>query len=84
MRVYKYAARPGVFELCLSDPAKPLSVGQQDDSVVMWVLVDPDKPAIWRRFYAAMTGAELPEGIGNFIATVQRTDGIVVHLFEMP
>lgn len=68
----------------------PLSVGMQDDEIVVWALVDPDyeTPGMpteaARRFIVANTGAEIPgfPEAARFLGTVTSSTGIVWHVWD--
>lgn len=70
---------------------EPLSVGMQDDQIVVWALVDPDAPAEEhmenhgpRRFVVANTGpwiVALPPG-AKFLGTVTASNGTVWHIWD--
>ena len=93
-RVWKYAVpmpdrhcRAWVY---LPNGAAPLSVGLQQDEMVLWALVPEDA---WdgdsldehkHRLIVANTGAvipELPEGV-RFLGTVTFSNGIVWHVWD--
>lgn len=94
-RVWKFALpapdeRGRVF-IDMPAVVSPLSVGIQDDAIVVWALVDPDaEPEDHqenhgpRRFLCVNTGPEIdkfPEG-ANFLGTVTSSTGIVWHIFD--
>ncbi len=64
-----------------------LSVGIQDDALVVWALVDPSpekQPGSPRRFIVANTGVEIPgfpEG-ARFLGTVTSSTGVVWHVWD--
>lgn len=61
-----------------------LSVGLQQDDVVLWVSCNNTKPEVSVQFYSAFTGEDLDHLFGlslNFIGTVQNVDGLVTHVF---
>lgn len=70
-----------------------LSVGIQEDDIVIWAEVDIPSAAVTRRFAAYNTGVELPgfvridargiAGTRAFVGTVQMPSGIVWHIFEV-
>lgn len=71
--------------------ARPISVGLQDDTLVVWALCDPEQEAEFglsasgpRRLIVANTGQEIP-GLPNgakFLGTVTTADGIVWHVWD--
>lgn len=74
----------------MPDGAESLSVAFQDSSLVLWAMVDPDRPKSVRRFRSVMTGElfELPAH-AKFVGTAQQATGgvhlpfFVVHVFEL-
>ena len=85
-RIFKYVvpltSNP---EIEMPYHAKPLSMGFQGETLMLWALVDPDKyPTIKHRFRFLMTGENIedPLSIGTFIGTVTKND-IVMHLFDI-
>lgn len=83
--IYKYELRPWTLFLDVPKGATVLSVGTQEpESIVAWLLVDPDAPRVSRMLAALPTGVELPyayEGT-TFVGTVQMADGLVFHVFD--
>lgn len=68
--------------------AKVLSVGQQNDKLMIWAQIDTDleRDGGTRYFHVFGTGHDLPgAGLGDFLGTVHLHGGrIVVHIFDMP
>lgn len=66
----------------LPEGGKVLSAGNQGDSIMVWALVDPSRPALPRRFRVFGTGrsATASEGL-RFIGTVFM-GALVFHVFE--
>ena len=65
--------------------ASVLSVGLQKDEPVVWALVNTDEVLVDRIFTIIFTGDDLVHfGLYSdlFLGTVQRTDGIVMHIFR--
>lgn len=64
-----------------------LSAQLQNDLPVIWGIVGPDLVNEKRIFLGLMTGQEMPFiGPGlekKFLATLQKSDGIVIHIFEV-
>lgn len=95
-RVYKYTIPIELFNargiIELPRGAQVLSVGEQADALVMWVLVDPSEPKEDRWFVVVGTGHDAdtphPGCTRKFIGTVQmRSDTtpyaeVVLHVFE--
>lgn len=87
MSVYKYVvpiptnARSFVV---MPATARLLSVGLQDDEMVVWALVDPDEETGLRRLIVANTGALIPNfpPSDRFVGTVTSTAGVVWHVFD--
>jgi hypothetical protein len=81
--IYKYTIdqTPGgsIFQM----PAgwEIISAQEQDGSICIWAIVDPEKKPtdVWIAIYG--TGSPLRNINQQFIATVQMNDGLVWHLF---
>ena len=71
-----------VVDLELPVSARPLAVGVQACTPVLWVQVDPDTPLRRRaRFYCVMTG-QLFAPYPTYVGTVLLDDGaFVLHVF---
>jgi hypothetical protein len=66
--------------------AEILSVGQQNNKMFLWALVDTDEKVMEQHeFRVAGTGHEIKDaGFMDFIGTVQMYDGaLVFHVFEV-
>ena len=64
------------------EPGQELEV-RPGDSIVVWYLVDLDKPKVKVRLLVMPTGVELPKGLAEYLGTVTGVDGdLVFHLFE--
>lgn len=85
--VYKYPLNSvGLNTVHMPTGAKVLSCQLQQDVPTLWALVDdmqPLHPA--REFIVTGTGHALHEAVeaAGFVATLQRDDGIVLHVFEV-
>jgi hypothetical protein len=65
--------------------AKPLSVAQQHNRLVLWAQVDPDALTEERTFYVVGTGTPIPDEVGPFIGTAVCDGGMFVfHIFDDP
>lgn len=68
--------------------ATPLHVGVADrgtgvEQAFLWALVDTTQPSESFPLWLALTGAPLPEGLGEHLGTAVMYDGsFVVHVFE--
>ena len=62
--------------------AKILSVHVQDSLPVLWALVDPEAPKVWRVIQVAWTGEPIEFPEGQFIGTVQ-VEALVLHFFDL-
>lgn len=85
--IWKFTVYPGVSDIGMPSGSTILSVGAQGEDVAVWAMVDPSKVTRAHRVAALMTGMEfetlalaVPQ---NFVGTVQRPDGIVVHVFDL-
>ena len=83
--VHKYTVTPeGKTEMPAG--AEVLSVGVQQDVIVVWALVQIGHPPAIRRLVAVPTGyrcddADAPTR-AQFVGTVQIVDGLVFHIFD--
>ena len=82
MKVLKYVVPeyPGV-ALAVYPPFEVLSVGLQNNKIVIWAKGDLDHQ-IAKRFYLLDTGQEIPENAGVYFGTVTNSNGYVTHVFE--
>lgn len=85
-KIYKYVLQDGENELAIPSDSQPLSVIEQFDTVMIWILHhrDPDTTRAYiRRFYVINDGDEFNIGYAQFIGTVILYSGTVVkHIFE--
>ncbi len=83
--IWKYPASPGgPWTQMMPAGAEVLSVQVQRSQVVMWVLVDANRPEEAREFTAYGTGHPMPDNPGKFIGTFQLASGdLIFHLFEV-
>ncbi len=79
--IWKFALIPGVQVLPMPVGAQALSVGMQDDTLVLWVLVRPDAAKELRMVTVLGTGWDVKTSPGKFIGTVQHPNGLVWHVF---
>ena len=81
--VYKYPVSLSVkFSFQIPQYAEVLSVGMQNGSPQMWVLLDPDARGIIRTFSIFGTGCEISHPNVEYVGTFQNGD-LVWHLFEL-
>jgi hypothetical protein len=74
----------GLVSVQIHEGFVPLSVGLQQDEIVIWVSCTDEKPKAYVQFYCVFTGEDLNHLTGlnlNFIGTVQNVDGLVTHVF---
>lgn len=91
--IYKYSLGAfcvGDVDLTVPAGSEVLSVGKQDDGIVVWVKLTPEfNPHRTIRFRKIFTGTvmDCQPGPGKFLATVQNTDRFgfetVVHVFQV-
>lgn len=74
----------GITELELPEGCRWLSVANQNEKLVLWVELDPDRPKVTCRFITVATGHNLrPSETGEFIGTALFQGGqFVFHVFE--
>lgn len=83
--IYKYALEVPSTMLDLPVGSIVLNVQLQRDVPTLWAIVDTDKPTHARRFHVMGTGHTLPWRRAieyRYIATLQTSFGIVLHVFE--
>lgn len=82
IRIYKYIVTPR-HPTTMPAGAIILSVGEQNDEIVCWAIVDTEATNAERYISAFPTGDLAPtSGHRSFIGTVQRRDGLVFHFFD--
>lgn len=85
MTIYKYplAITDGQWIKTGGRNARPLSVGEQDGRLVMWVALEPHAENDERELFVTIIGTGNPvDSInGQFIGTVQMSNGLVWHVF---
>lgn len=83
-RVWKYILNPGINLLNVPVGARVLSVANQRDSMVLWMLLEPSEQKEAREFLVVGTGHNIDhhESALFFIGTVQ-FDWLVFHAFEV-
>ena len=83
-KIFKYKLIPGINELKLPKQAEFLSVGAQQDNLVIWALINELNINEFRYIEVLMTGEEVPVDMGvqrEFIGTTQ-VGWLVFHVFE--
>lgn len=83
MKIYKYELEQTAYqEIAMPAGARILDAQMQGNTLVLWALVDPVVAiGVARSIEIYMTG-ELTPADRKYIATVQRNDGIVIHIME--
>jgi hypothetical protein len=82
--VHKYTVHSFTDGIRMQKGAELLAVGEQSGEVVLWAMVDPDAKKTTRVIRPVMTGEDVVDMTGgSHVGTVQRLDGIVVHVFDM-
>ena len=88
--ICKYPLNPNMFELCLPEGSRLLSVQAQNGKPQIWVMVDSDPGALNSEVHDIRiigTGADATEvadpASWNFLGTFQLNDGrLVFHVFH--
>lgn len=83
--IWKYQLSPiGNISVNIPEFAEILSVGGQDNTIVLWALVDTDRPCVITHFNVVGTGWEIKESTycGKFIGTATLKNGLVFHVFK--
>jgi hypothetical protein len=68
--------------IMLPEGSEILYVQEQNNNICIWVLCDPNATLKERVFDVYMTGEDLPDNPGEYIATVHIRRS-VVHVFEI-
>lgn len=81
--IFKYQiVKPSDRIIAMPDGAVILSAQNQNDIITIWAMVNPENPKRPRVFDVVGTGGVVPDGIRQFIGTVQ-ISGYVWHVFEL-
>jgi hypothetical protein len=88
--VWKYPLPNDSNAISLPGVGKTLSVGLQKlakfralpETPVVWCLVTPGRELTVKEFFVRLTGEKMAPNGDRFIGTLQREDGIVLHVFE--
>jgi hypothetical protein len=88
MLVYKYPLLAiGTNWIHMPENTRLLSCQLQNEMPTLWALVDSNAPPMHprRTFVVVGMGQALPDAATQetFLGTVQRNDGIVLHVFEV-
>lgn len=95
--IWKFTMTGSECAILMPRSARLLTVGAQEDDIVIWAEVDPAALFRERRFQAFNTGAELPKlvelplpapWVGTYNSreyqgTVQMPGGVVWHVYEI-
>lgn len=82
--IWKYTLKSPKTDLELPKGSEVLSVGVQNEEIVLWVKVDPLQEKESRTFVGFGTGHDIPDALKlSFIGTVMLSKGkLVFHIFE--
>lgn len=83
LKIYKYTMTKPEMDFPIPNVFKYLSAGIQNDTIVFWVMVNPNTLKTKRHFKAINTGVEFPDVVNTYIGTATSTTGIIWHLFEI-
>ena len=81
---YAFSWEPGVEDIDMPGNARIVSIGIQNNTPVMWAIVDPEAINYPRRMYKHMTGIPLYGGADaiDFLGTLQHPIHLyVIHIF---
>lgn len=78
--VWKYELELAGNEFFIPASRSFLTVGVQENRIVLWVAVDPDTPDSRVRFWVTGTGSAIPDWAYHYVGTVQ-VEGWVWHTF---
>ena len=62
--------------------AEILKIGEQNNDLFLWAIVDPGNDPINRVFYVRGTGHPMTGYEGSYLGTVQMRSGLVWHVFD--
>jgi hypothetical protein len=84
MTIWKYQlVTTDIQTVTMPEGADVLCVQTQDDVPCLWVLVDPKRPSVTRRFRTHGTGHPVDASVGRYVGTYQLLGGnLVFHVFE--
>jgi len=85
-RIYKYdlPLYPETYQQFIPQGSRVLSCGIQNDRLVVWFEVDPDKEVKLRKFEVVFTGFDRKTTFNHFVGTVTDRLGLVYHVFTEP
>ena len=83
--VYKYELIiDDYIEISTHRGAETLTVQMQENTICLWMLVDPSLPEEKRTFRMAGTGHPISESRLKYVGTFQLLNGkLIFHLFEL-
>lgn len=83
LSIWKYPLKLTDEQIIEMPAGTPLSVGEQDGQLMLWALVEPDKPMLARRIRIIGTGHPIDgeRVLGSFLGTIQSNLGLVWHIF---
>lgn len=83
--IHKFELYPATVQsMMMPIGAEILSVQVQHEHPYLWAKVDTDVDRATRRFAVIGTGHEIPEGVIEYIGTIQLEGGsLVFHVFEV-
>lgn len=79
--IWKYELKQGTTEIIMPTGAEILTVQNQGEHPMLWVLVEPDNKPQTRRFTIFGTGWPMDDYSGDYVATFQQ-GSFVWHVFE--
>lgn len=83
MTIWKYPLRSDTCGMRLPIDAEILCVQTQNEEPFLWVMLDKDKPLIYRKVMVYETGHNIPDTPQQYIGTFQLHNGsLVFHVFE--
>lgn len=81
--IWKFELRPKENAVKMPQHARPLSVGFQNGTMMMWAVVVPSNAQVTRNIYVTGTGWGCEHELrGPFLGTVMFPNGLVFHAFD--
>jgi hypothetical protein len=71
------------FTIHMPEDAHVLSAQVQGGHLCLWAQCNPELPKVPHKFLLACTGPILPEEAMEFVDTVQLSNELVVHVFQL-
>lgn len=81
--IWKFALSPHTIEIDMPNGSQVLCANEQNGSIYIWAIVDPNATLVKRKFRVIGTGWEFENGLLIYISTVELANGnLIFHVFE--